>query len=141
MSAPANNRGDGAGAGEEAAKCQSSTNLAAEIQVTLASHPDLGINGFLCRFTRSSASFPRDRDAAFQPAFVQHVASILEFFTQWQPGICYAKSGQEYAEMCASAMTSKAPVGAVIVALHIANVRVKRIYGSADVSIVRLRRS
>lgn len=113
--------------------------LTAEVVRVLEAHPTLGADGFFCPFTQSAASFPTDREAAFQPAFTQAVATILDCMTRWPPGFAYPTIGRGYAQMCGAGVV-ELPIGAVIVAFLTAGVKFSRIAGTSDIAIARRRR-
>lgn len=72
--------------------------LPTEVQSILKAHPELGINGFLCRFTNSAASFPTDREAAFRPDFLLDVATVLERLADRRRGVLgYVKEADRMA--------------------------------------------
>jgi hypothetical protein len=132
--------------------------LAAEVAHILNAHPTLGADGFLCPFTPAAARFPAERAAAFEPDFVQRVATVLEILADpTRAGIfgC-CETGTSLASNCSPrewvpgqlgygdimrATGPAIPLGAAIVALHIVGAPFARIPGSANVKISRKGRS
>ncbi|MBS4097964.1 MAG: hypothetical protein KGZ83_14125 [Sulfuricella sp.] len=126
------------------------TALAAIVRSTLDAHQDLGIHGFLCRYTNSAAGFQADREAAFGPEFALDVSAVLERLAERGSGaLTFAKTGISLASFCSPTvddftkcppvrkLVREIPLGAAIVACLVAGVPFRRIPGSPDVKIGR----
>jgi len=115
--------------------------LTIEVARIIDLHPDLGINGYLCPFTQSSASFSHEREAIMNsPFFVGEVSKALERTLEHALGLCsYFKTSNSFA--AGGISSEKLYVGAVIVAFEIAGVKCKRISGNPNVTITRIAKS
>lgn len=120
--------------------------LAAEIRPILESNPDLGVDGWRCRWTDNDRRFAQCREEAFWPDFTLEVRYALELLADRRHGLIRRfKTGLEFAVSrppyyhadgtpTAEAGTVRS-LGAVIVAFIIAGVPFRRIPGSPDIEI------